>query len=159
MLKIRRPLGRLIFNMGIAIPGKTVFLIETAPWAAPRRWQRWYIVWPQWYRSLLQRCRHAAILVEYPSNQNIRYVTWSSWRLIPQEFDCLINILFRLATKKAQFRITDSFVLCGRNPKIVSRHHGYDNKVCFFMWSLFSVRDIDNIFTRQFNTHRDISYS
>ena len=30
MLKIRRPLGRLIFNMGIAIPGKTVFLIETA---------------------------------------------------------------------------------------------------------------------------------
>ena len=31
MLKIRRPLGRLIFNMGIAITGKTVFLIETAP--------------------------------------------------------------------------------------------------------------------------------
>ena len=31
MLKIRRPLGRLVFNMGIAIPGKTVFLIETAP--------------------------------------------------------------------------------------------------------------------------------
>ena len=31
MLKIRRPLGRLIFNMGIGIPGKTVFLIETAP--------------------------------------------------------------------------------------------------------------------------------
>ena len=35
MLKIRRPLGRLIFNMGIAIPGKTVFLIETAP-----RWSK-----------------------------------------------------------------------------------------------------------------------
>ena len=31
MLKIRRPLGRLIFNMGIAIPGKTIFLIEMAP--------------------------------------------------------------------------------------------------------------------------------
>ena len=31
MLKIRRPLGRLIFNMGIALHGKTVFLIETAP--------------------------------------------------------------------------------------------------------------------------------
>ena len=31
MFKIRRPLGRLIFNMGIAVPGKTVFLIETAP--------------------------------------------------------------------------------------------------------------------------------
>ena len=36
MLKIRRPLGRLIFNMGIAIPGKTVFLIETAPWLSKR---------------------------------------------------------------------------------------------------------------------------
>ena len=32
MLKIRRPLGRLIFNMGITIPCKTVFLIETALW-------------------------------------------------------------------------------------------------------------------------------
>ena len=31
MLKIRRPSGRLIFNMGIPIPGKTVFLIETGP--------------------------------------------------------------------------------------------------------------------------------
>ena len=31
MLKIRRPLGRLIFNMGIVTPGKTVFLIEMAP--------------------------------------------------------------------------------------------------------------------------------
>ena len=37
MLKIRRPLGRLIFNMGIAIPGKTVFLIETAPSLAKDR--------------------------------------------------------------------------------------------------------------------------
>ena len=36
MLKIRRPLGRLIFNMGIAIPGKTVFLIETPPWTWPK---------------------------------------------------------------------------------------------------------------------------
>ena len=36
MLKIRRPLGRLIFNMGIAIPGKTVFLIEKAPSPLPK---------------------------------------------------------------------------------------------------------------------------
>ena len=43
MLKIRRPLGRLIFNMGIAIPGKTVFLIETAP--CIRDWlQRIYVL-------------------------------------------------------------------------------------------------------------------
>ena len=38
MLKIRRPLGRLIFNMGIAIPGKTVFLIETPPWVGLCHW-------------------------------------------------------------------------------------------------------------------------
>ena len=31
MLKIRRPTDRLIFNMGIPIPGKTVFYIETGP--------------------------------------------------------------------------------------------------------------------------------
>ena len=37
MLKIRRPLGRLIFNMGISIPGKTVFIIETAPRAKSRK--------------------------------------------------------------------------------------------------------------------------
>ena len=32
ILKIRRPIGRLIFNMGIPIPRKTVFYIETGPW-------------------------------------------------------------------------------------------------------------------------------
>ena len=42
MLKIRRPTGRLIFNMGIPIPGKTVFYIETGPSAlameSPQSW-------------------------------------------------------------------------------------------------------------------------
>ena len=37
MLKIRRPTGRLIFNMGIPIPGKTVFYIET------RQNSKWHI--------------------------------------------------------------------------------------------------------------------
>ena len=32
MLKIRCPTSRLIFNMGILIPGKTVFYIEMGPW-------------------------------------------------------------------------------------------------------------------------------
>ena len=45
MLKIRRPLGRLIFNMGIAIPGKTVFLIETAPRAPSQYADRLSQVW------------------------------------------------------------------------------------------------------------------
>ena len=37
MLKIRRPTGRLIFNMGIPIPGKTVFYIETGPCSVPNQ--------------------------------------------------------------------------------------------------------------------------
>ena len=49
MLKIRRPLGRLIFNMGIAIPGKTVFLIETAPWF----WSEF--IWARKTRSNVRR--------------------------------------------------------------------------------------------------------
>ena len=54
MLKIRRPLGRLIFNMGIAIPGKTVFLIETAPWwcKEPMHQQKWYLLcWTEQFGS------------------------------------------------------------------------------------------------------------
>ena len=46
MLKIRRPLGRLIFIMGFAIPGKTVFLIETAP-RSGRVIQSWVHVPPE----------------------------------------------------------------------------------------------------------------
>ena len=45
MLKIRRPLGRLIFNMGIAIPGKTVFLIETAPCLFWMNWLQFGLAW------------------------------------------------------------------------------------------------------------------
>ena len=55
MLKIRRSLRRLIFNMEIAIPGKTVFLIETAPRSHPSRialnddvikWKHFPRFWP-----------------------------------------------------------------------------------------------------------------
>ena len=60
MLKIRRPVGRLIFNMGIAIPGKTVFLIETAPRFLQRTHERPHIahtwgcnmIYPSWVLSL-----------------------------------------------------------------------------------------------------------
>ena len=53
MLKIRRPLGRLIFNMGIAIPGQTVFLIETAPRAHQQfdlLRQAGNLAWPQGWK-------------------------------------------------------------------------------------------------------------
>ena len=35
MLKIRRSRDRLIFNMGIPIPGKDGLYIETGPWIHP----------------------------------------------------------------------------------------------------------------------------
>ena len=60
MLKIRRPLGRLIFNMGIAIPGKTVFLIETAP-----RVIRSIILSPIYYKLwLILVITHAIIFLQ-----------------------------------------------------------------------------------------------
>ena len=62
MLKIRRPLGRLIFNMGIAIPGKTVFLIETAPWSHRRMTTCSLSIWNQF-----------PVLPEH-QNQNHKYV-------------------------------------------------------------------------------------
>ena len=57
MLKIRRPLGRLIFNMGIAIPGKTVFLIETAPRASASTMLT--ILWLLWH------VHHAALQIDW----------------------------------------------------------------------------------------------
>ena len=64
MLKIRRPNGRLIFNMEIAIRRKDGLYIETGPW----KWQRHGTVadlkmiimkcshCSHWYHSAVQRC-------------------------------------------------------------------------------------------------------
>ena len=80
MLKIRRPLGRLIFNMGIAIPGKTVFLIETAPWAQcvnPVRFESLrkhkyvfvlYIIHPHWIEI--------GIYIFSNESQRVAYLTY-----------------------------------------------------------------------------------
>ena len=64
MLKIRRPLGRLIFNMGIAIPGKTVFLIETAPC-----WPGAFTPAHQWLRCWLRTHAFPAV---YGLNHSVR---------------------------------------------------------------------------------------
>ena len=66
MLKIRRPLGRLIFNMGIDIPGKTVFLIETAPWYFYIR-NRKNTVEIQWVKSVEYVWIYNAIDSEQPA--------------------------------------------------------------------------------------------
>ena len=93
MLKIRRPLGRLIFNMGIAIPGKTVFLIETAP--------RIYL-----YLSNILQWHH-----------NGRDVVSNH-----QHHDCLFNRLFRHRSKKtSKLRVTG--LCEGNSPLPVNSAH------------------------------------
>ena len=84
MLKIRRPLRRLIFTMGIAIPGKTVFLIETAPGKLTCHHcndhfqQKWTIVvWTNWGPSHKRHCDWFTNSIQirlcmYPSYQSDR---------------------------------------------------------------------------------------
>ena len=93
MLKIRRPLGRLIFNMGIAIPGKTVFLIETAP--------SWLSKYKYNYRCNVSRCEnlginfqksqitcyslcHSCYMDGWMKSRAIQYLFWVAWSPMPQ---------------------------------------------------------------------------
>ena len=76
MLKIRRPLGRLIFNMGIAIPGKTVFLIETAPWPSHKHSCRLGRVDSNFHFRIT--CTQIAMTLTIPL---FRFMLWcKSWR-------------------------------------------------------------------------------
>ena len=109
MLKIRRPLGRLIFNMEITIPGKTVFLIETAPRCI--LFQRASNV-----ENVSMEWRHHATYGEvvawwlYPFwHQNILWCLWQVTRSVSplqwhhkshgasnhRQIDCLFNNLFK----------------------------------------------------------------
>ena len=67
MLKIRRPVGRLIFNMGIAIPSKTVFLIETAPWSPLQHAELMYY---------MNRRRHLSVLSMQLIYYNLLFLLW-----------------------------------------------------------------------------------
>ena len=85
MLKIRRPLGRLIFNMGIAIPGKTVFLIETAPWLL------FYIaIMPYYPHKASSRSRKKILLTIFrKKNENVVFVYKSAAREPAVDLICL----------------------------------------------------------------------
>ena len=111
MLKIRRPLGRLIFNMGIAIPGKTVFLIETAP----RRNEsaRPLHKSPHWIVSLIV-LRHATLTFElhvYSGlNTNLWYMLWHTTRIrmiqeaLPREIIFHLGLLrFNLGDQRIEW--------------------------------------------------------
>ena len=112
MLKIRRSLGRLIFNMGIAIPGKTVFLIETAPrsaesvnhkmtkhppWAQRCSWCSWG--WNQTLLSLIQ--------LEFSRHFTYNYI-WFEYRWIISYI--YQSTLYQYAQQKKQQRQADNCV-------------------------------------------------
>ena len=124
MLKIRRPLGRLIFNMGIAIPGKTVFLIETAPW-----WLMWFIhPCSSWLfcleleigrRSHCQWTNHESYgehhsVLNYNKEWNGCIITvtwqWARWLLKSPASRLFIQPFIRRRSKKtSKLRVTDLF--------------------------------------------------
>ena len=91
MLKIRRPLGRLIFNMGIAIPGKTVFLIETAP-----RYQYISLLIAQssnelkWYNLITIATYHIKEAFQMISHLN--FIVCQSFDMNVDSFPCTNNV-------------------------------------------------------------------
>ena len=108
MLKIRRPLGRLIFNMGIAIPGKTVFLIETAPCIHQLILDHIPTAYLEKFQVL--RCR-VSIFEALQWRHDERDGVSNN-----QPNDCLFSRLFRRRSKKtSKLRVTD---LCEGNSPV-----------------------------------------
>ena len=96
MLKIRWPLGRLIFNMGIAIPGKTVFLIEMAPKCHLNLLSQpssTAIFQPIYYQVIMT----TSCILHIPLHWHHNERNGISNRRCP---DCLLNHLFRCRSKK-----------------------------------------------------------
>ena len=82
---IRRPLGRLIFNMGIAIPGKTVFLIETAPRLSVDKKQ--CSIWHQNYSWRgIRKYTKQFIFQQRVYVFNEGYTTSNNWHIVIQMF-------------------------------------------------------------------------
>ena len=102
MLKIRRPLGRLIFNMGIAIPGKTVFLIETAPWINFK---------PHWRGTIINQFINIYAL---PDLNKLRW-----WHLkFSLDHHQNLNVLASLRQATSSSGLVDKNVRCGSDTSL-----------------------------------------
>ena len=137
MLKIRRPLGRLIFNMGIAIPGKTVFLIEMAPWTRDRSILKLCVLNSFWKYKILftfytnppHWCRadnwnplvmvHKGQFIPSPWRHDKRDGVSNHRRL-----DYLLNRLFRRRSRKRQSSVSLVFVRGIHRRPVNSTHKG-----------------------------------
>ena len=121
MLKIRRPLGRLIFNMGIAIPGKTVFLIETTPWfPCTNSWAIECLMWVS-MRTFIMLSRDSIILL------------WCSWRLLELMTSCVCAFILYIKPRHA-----DSILWSYSISKILSSIQLYLILVwLFYTWFIY----------------------
>ena len=127
MLKIRRPLGRLIFNMGIAIPGKTVFLIETAPWifeypmhtvqysANPAFLLHFQVMQFFWYHVLTTHVRF-----DFDLCKAIRMILW--YLNLPTAM--LPMMLF------GQFQLSEMFHSSKWIPYVLEQPSAWDKRLC-----------------------------
>ena len=136
MLKIRRPLGRLIFNMGIAIPGKTVFLIETTPW--------WWIMnmacFNLRYNSVVLKCGSFSKQTSHSSRCRKGLWCFCKFKLVHQSIltmDVLHEILYKIGPYHS--KIITSLGCCVENRLLFShyRNSHYDDKTV--MWSSYEV--------------------
>ena len=118
MLKIRRPLGRLIFNMGIAIPGKTVFLIETAP----RKWKAVFLYFMGLYNFTGRHAYNSTYKDEYieiyflnmcilqihrypsPEHHSIAPILEMNWKLLVTKTHGCTTIVYWLWPNDALWR-------------------------------------------------------
>ena len=140
MLKIRRPLGRLIFNMGIAIPGKTVFppdRLQTIIWtnADPVQWCIYATLWgdelthfgPRMHIYASELCHHclryllvASSVPSYYLNQCRLLVIW----ILANKFQGNINwnsIVF-LQEKMLKILSAKWWPFCIRFKVLISHH-------------------------------------
>ena len=146
MLKIRRPLGRLIFNMGIVIPGKTVFLIETAPWSLVLRMYKYQILYTshnnnvsKWFSVTICRMNLLCTYHVFFGNKRTAHIysisnSKTSWHLRWAYILCVITSFEKSVLRGIPFTYAiiswHIFIMDQRNRKSVTRR----TQIVRFMW-------------------------
>ena len=172
MLKIRRPLGRLIFNMGIAIPGKTVFLIETGPrpqWVElmPRSRSLWwasqviggmtmtkievsiYILW--WWNKLMTHIQMLSRKMLSKTCLGYRMVTCARLVIVPWEWpDCFTLVTHVVTTVMSQQG------LCDYNSVLHFMKIGKNNPVLFVEIGSRMVKSFDKMIFEKYKLFTEI---
>ena len=129
MLKIRRPLGRLIFNMGIAIPGKTVFLIETATWSIVERVK--FSVYNMVYKSLYLLLRDEQLHAKGQAKYHYNKCSWLESFLDSNNWEC--KLLLHVIN------------VCSGHIYLSMLQHNNMNENASFVWYMFNITVTNSI--------------